>query len=41
VTSDPPYAGDRYDTSPPAKLVSDISFVVVQFQKNPLFHHLN
>jgi hypothetical protein len=24
-----------------AKLVSDISFVVVQFQKNALFHHLN
>jgi hypothetical protein len=23
------------------KLVSDIRFVVVQFQKNALFHHLN
>jgi hypothetical protein len=24
-----------------AKLVSDISFVVVQFKKNALFHHIN
>ena len=24
-----------------AKLVSDISFVVVQFKKNALFHHLD